>query len=259
MTENDYEYRGLMAELWDLFRGDTSRWDDRMLYRDLIRQTGEPVLDVGCGTGRILLDFMADGVDIDGVDNSPEMLDLCRQKAQAMGLQPNLYLQWMESLDLPRRYRTILAPSSSFQLVLEPEKARQAMGRFYAHLVQGGSLIMPFMEFWKEGDPLDTGWNQIAEKTRPSDGAIAKRWARARFDLENQLEHTEDRYEITLNGQVIASEEHRRSPATRWYTQAQVVELYKEAGFDHVYLLHDFTREPASPSDTLFTAIGEKR
>ena len=94
--EYKYEYRGLMAELWDLFRGDTSAWPDRMLYRQLISETGEPVLDVGCGTGRILLDFMQEGVDIDGVDNSPEMLDLCRQKAEALGLQPNLYLQQME-------------------------------------------------------------------------------------------------------------------------------------------------------------------
>src|SRR5687767_1710843 len=127
MASVEYEYQGLMAELWDLFRGDTSTWADRKLYRELVSETGEPVLDVGCGTGRILLDFLQDGVDIDGVDNSPEMLSLCRQKAEALGLQPKLYLQWMEALDLPRRYRTILVPSSSFQLVVEPQKARQAI------------------------------------------------------------------------------------------------------------------------------------
>jgi ubiquinone/menaquinone biosynthesis C-methylase UbiE len=255
----DYEYRGLMAELWDLFRGDTSTWADRRLYRQLIDETGEPVLDVGCGTGRILLDFLQEGLDIDGVDNSPEMLELCRQKAAALGLQPHLYLQWMETLDLPRRYRTILVPSSSFQLLVEAEKAQQAMARFYAHLLPGGSLIMPFMQLWQEGDALDSGWRQIGEKIRARDGALAKRWSRSLYDVETQLEHTQDRYELSINGQVIATEEHRRSPATRSYTQAQVIDLYQAAGFDTVRLLREFTREPASAQDVrLFTAIGRK-
>src|SRR5688572_2189461 len=205
----DYEYRGLMAELWDHFRGDTSTWADRMLYRDLVRETGEPVLDVGCGTGRILLDFLQEGIDIDGVDNSREMLDLCRKKADALGLQPKLYLQSMESLHLPRRYRTILVPSSSFQLLVDSDKAHLTMQRFYGHLPPGGSLIMPFMVLWKEGDPLDTGWQPRGEKVRESDGVLAKRWSRATYDVEEQLEHTEDRYELWRNGQLIASEEHR--------------------------------------------------
>ena len=78
MDDQDYEYRGLLAQTWDLFRGDTSQWTDRFFYREFINQHGGRVLDVGCGTGRLLLDYLMDGVDIEGVDNSPEMLTLCR-------------------------------------------------------------------------------------------------------------------------------------------------------------------------------------
>jgi len=95
-----YEYRGLMAATWDLFRGNTSRWADRFFYKEAIAQSGQPVLDVGCGTGRLLLDFLADGIDADGVDNSPEMLARCRQKADTLGLRPRLYEQPMEALEL---------------------------------------------------------------------------------------------------------------------------------------------------------------
>ncbi len=51
MTPSDYEYSGLMAQFWDLLRGDTSLWADRFFYLDVITQAGQPVLDVGCGTG----------------------------------------------------------------------------------------------------------------------------------------------------------------------------------------------------------------
>ena len=69
--DQDYEYRGMMASAWDLLRGDTSGWSDRPFYRDVIRESGDPVLAVGCGTGRLLLNYLAEGLDVDGVDNSP--------------------------------------------------------------------------------------------------------------------------------------------------------------------------------------------
>lgn len=120
MTATAYEYRGLMAEAWDVLRGDTSDWSDRFFYLDVVMQSGQPVLDVGCGTGRLLLDYAAQGIDIDGVDNSPEMLALCRAKAAAQGLAVAMYEQYVENLELPRHYQTILVPSSSLQLIVEP-------------------------------------------------------------------------------------------------------------------------------------------
>src|SRR5436190_23495097 len=123
MSAEDYEYRGLIAQAWDLLRGDTSEWEDRPFYRDIIRVNGQPVLDIGCGTGRLLLDYLVEGIDIDGVDVSPEMLELCRQKAHKRGLHPTLYQQPMEALDLSRSYRTIMVPSSSFQLLTDPHDA----------------------------------------------------------------------------------------------------------------------------------------
>lgn len=254
-----YEYRGAMAQFWDLLRGDTSKWEDRPFYRQIIAESGQPALDIGCGTGRLLLDYLQQGIDIDGVDNSPEMLMLCRQKAAQLGLQPALYQQGMETLDLPRPYRTILVPSSSFQLVIEPDAAAEALRRFYQHLAPGGALVMALLAY-HTGDhkePIVTGeWQQ--EVTRPEDGAIVRRWSRSMIDRVNQLEHTEDRYDVILNGEVVASESLSRSPATRIYTQAQVVELVERVGFTNVRVCSGFTRQPATPTDAVFTVLGAK-
>lgn len=253
----DYEYRGLLAASWDLFRGDTSNWEDKFFFQDLIEQYGQPVLDVGCGTGRLLLDFLGQGIDIDGVDNSPEMLVLCRQKAAGLGLDPTVYEAWMETLDLPRQYRTIMVPSSSFQLVVDPSKAAAAMRRLYDHLEPGGVLIMPFMIMRAPGALSETTeWRLTGEKERPEDGALVRRWSRARYDVENQLEHTEDRYEISRNGQLLAEEHHQRSPAVRWYSQSEAAALYKKTGFQEVQLFKGFTHDPATPEDMLFSMVG---
>src|SRR6185436_17912151 len=155
MATPNYEYYGLMAEFWDLFRGDTSTWEDRFFYLDAVKKYGQPVLDVGCGTGRILLDFMGQGIDIDGVDNSPDMLGLCKEKAEKLNLKPTIYQQEMDKLELPRKYQTILVPSSTFQLLLDPALPPKTMNRFYEQLLSGGVLVMPFMTLWITGRPLE--------------------------------------------------------------------------------------------------------
>src|SRR2546423_15571063 len=148
MDQESYEYTGMIADAWDLLRGDTSTWSDRFFYRELIGQHGQPVLDVGCGTGRLLLDYLAQGIDIDGADNSPEMLAICVEKAQRLGLNPRVFKQAMERLDLPRTYRMIMVPSSSFQLLIDPQDAQEAMHRFFRHLKSGGVLLMPLIPLW---------------------------------------------------------------------------------------------------------------
>jgi SAM-dependent methyltransferase len=253
LKSQTYEYWGLMASTWDHFLGQEARWEDTLFFREFISRHGQPVLEIGCGTGRLLLDYLAAGIIIDGVDNSPEMLAICHAKAQQRGLQPILFQQAMEWLDLPYRYRTIIIPASSFQLVTYPALARQALQQFSAHLEPGGVLAMRLMIRWQAGEPTQTDWRLTGEVVRPEDGAVLRRWSRASYEVENQLEHTEERYEVSLHGEIIASEHHRRSPAARWYTSTQGLNLLEEAGFTQVCLLGG-----QSDKEPIFTVCGKK-
>lgn len=254
MAVKPYEYHGLMAETWDLLRGDPSGRLDRDFYGEMIGRFGQPVLDVGCGTGRLLLDLLEVGVDVDGVDISPEMLALCREKGAQRGLSPVLYEQEIETLALPRRYRTILAPSSVLQLIADAVAVRQAMARLYAHLLPGGALVAPFMTLWREGMPLQREWE--AARMRERDGAMLHRMGRIWYEPQTECEHTEDLYQVVMNGEVVAMEHHRRSPANRSYTQTQARKLFTEAGFVDVQVVRGFTHEAVSGEELLFTVIG---
>lgn len=256
MTTPNYEYYGLMTTYWDLLRGDTSKWPDRFFYLDAIKQSGQPVLDVGCSSGRLILDYLAQGIDIDGVDISPEMIALCKQNAEKKNLKPNLYVQSMTELNLPRKYRTILVPSSSIQLLLEPGLPLQAMKRFYGHLESGGTLVSPFMTIWVDTDPLENEWAQ--EAIRPEDGATVRRRGWSRFNPVTNMEDTRDTWEIIKDGAVIQTEIHEQSPATLSYTQAKAIALFKEAGFENIQAFSEFTSDPVKPEDTLFSIIGTK-
>jgi SAM-dependent methyltransferase len=245
-----------MAQAWDVLRGDTSNWPDRTFWLEIVREHGQPVLDIGCGMGRLLLDYLQQGIDIDGVDNSPEMLELCRQKAADLGLSPNLYEQYMETLELPRRYGTILIPSSSLQLIVEPRLVDQVLVRALDHLLPGGVAAASIMTLWKEGDPLESEWEHTA--TREEDGVKYRRVSKSRYDPESECEHTKDLYQMIVDDRVVAEETHRRSPATRSYDQAQARDLFERAGFRDVQLYSEFTFDPVKEDDTLFVVIAQK-
>lgn len=252
----EYEYKGLMAEAWDVLRGDTSNWADRYFYLEIIQKYGQPVLDVGCGTGRLLLDYLQEGVDVDGVDNSPEMLVICQHKADELKLEPNLYEQYVEDLELPRKYQTILIPSSSLQLIIEPEAVEQAMRRLYNHLLPNGIVVASIMTLWNEGEPLESEWEKTA--VRETDGARFRRVARSWFDPISQCEHTEDLYQQIIDDIVVSEELHQRSPATRSYSQHQAKELFEKTGFQNIHLFKEFTFDAVEREDSLFTVTGQK-
>jgi len=253
MTEGDVEYVGLMAEAWDALRGDTSDWDDRHFFLDLIRERREPVLDVGCGTGRLLLDYLGQGIDVDGVDNSAEMLALCRRKAARLGLRPNLHLQSMAELDLPRRYRTIIVPSSSFQLLLDRDEARRALDAFHRHLEPEGTLAMPIIVL---DEAYDRSWTAEALL---EDGSTVRRTARETFDLVRRNESTDDLYEVFRDGELIRSERHARDRATLAWTPDELRDALEAHGFVDLEFLSGFTRRPHDPADEIFTVLAGRR
>jgi ubiquinone/menaquinone biosynthesis C-methylase UbiE len=252
VTDPDVEYVGLIAEAWDALRGDTSDWDDRHFYLALIRERGEPVLDVGCGTGRLLLDYLGQGIDVDGVDNSAPMLAICRRKAERLGQTPNLYLQSMTELDLPRRYRTIIVPSSSFQLVLDRDAAGRTLDAFRRHLEPGGTLAMPIIALTRA---YDRSWT--AEAT-VEDGSTVRRTAHETYDLARRIESTDDLYEVFRDGELVRSERHVRDSATLAWTPDELRAALERHGFVDLEFLSGFTRKPHQPDDAVYTVLARR-
>jgi SAM-dependent methyltransferase len=254
----ELEYTGLMALGWDALRGDTSAWEDRAFYLDLIRACGEPVLDVGCGTGRLLLDYLGLGIDIDGVEIPPDMVAILRAKANQAGLDLGRRVQLgaMESLDLPRRYRVILVPSSSFQLLLDPAHARAAMAGFRDHLAPGGTLAMPWIDVAQ--DHPGGAEDRFEKEALLSDGSTIRRTYRGWYDPTTELEHTDDLYERIVDGIVVERERQVRSPATRHYSTPAITALHEAAGFGDVRFLSGFSDEPMQPSDRIVTTLAKR-
>src|SRR6516225_8849018 len=83
-------YRGLAALHWaSLDMSKPSR--DLVYFQERVKEGRGPALDIGCGTGRILLPLLAEGCAVEGVDISEEMLACCQRRAVSFGVTPTLY------------------------------------------------------------------------------------------------------------------------------------------------------------------------
>jgi len=133
-------YTGLVAELYGVLR---SADPDPAPYERFVRRWGEPALELACGDGDPLLDLVASGLDVHGLDSSADMLDRCRRRAADRRIGVTLHHGRMQSMSLPYRYRCAYLAGASFNLLPDDEAALGALRRLAAHLLPGGAALVP--------------------------------------------------------------------------------------------------------------------
>ncbi len=187
-------HHGLMARWWAEFNHDG---DDIQYFRCAIEESGEPALDAGCGTGRLLLPLRRVGIDVDGSDASADMLSWCQRAAEAEGLRVSLHQQAMHELELPRHYRTIVV-CGAFGLGGTRADDLEGLRRIRAHLTRGGTFVMdhylPNREmgktwaYWAEKPELPRPWSTRGDRRRARDGTELE--LRTRLVALDPLEQT---------------------------------------------------------------------
>jgi ubiquinone/menaquinone biosynthesis C-methylase UbiE len=259
IKESELSYRGIRASIYDAMIAQNNI-GDLEFFRNAIAANGEPALENGCGTGRLLVEFVAAGLDVEGLDISPEMLDICRLKAEERGCQVTLHEQKMQLFTSKRRYRTIYIPISTFGLIAEVDEAKKALRRFFEHLEPQGKVYIPLHLPSPEDIAVDVTVSDHCqfrrEYTRSEDGAVFRCWERPKYDLENQLRHSEFRYEKLDAGEIVSVENYAMS--FRWYTQEQFKIMLQAAGFSEILAVRSYTLEPATDKDLSFAFIGTR-
>jgi SAM-dependent methyltransferase len=251
------DYTGLAVTAWELFSTDEVGPDDAFFHA-IVAQFGEPALDIGCGSGRLLLPMLGDGVDIEGVEPSADMLALCRERAATRGLQPVLHQQLLQTLDLPRRYRTMFVSCGTLHLVVDHAEVVDALRRLHDHLLPGGAAVLtafaPWVYIWAEG-PFGKDWHPRASRTLPDGTDLVKEGMLLGVNKTEQTAEYAVRYR-RLRGETVLDEQICQTPL-RWYYKHELSMMLEQVGLQVTSVTGNYTDEPVTDDHnvTVWVAI----
>jgi SAM-dependent methyltransferase len=213
-------------------------------YVGLARQVNGPVLDIACGTGRVLLPILQAGVDAEGMDLFEPMLDTARRNAAALGLAPVLHHGDMANFQLPRRYALVMITFNAFCHMLTTEDQLGCLARIRRHLLPGGLLAFDgsFPGLAWIGAPQDRRELEVQTK-HPRTGQTLRCYDTRSFDRVAQVQRSQN--EVVLDEadgttRII----HRSEFLVRWTYKAEMELLLRAAGFARFEVYGGFDRRP---------------
>ena len=238
-------YQSLEAELHDLF------WDSEgpaaelpLLKKFLARHPGQ-ALELGCGSGRLLLPLLEEGFEIEGLDNAPTMIALCKAAAARRKLAPVLHCGELAQLPAKKRYQAVAIPAFTLQLLPDPIAA---VKQIWELLAEGGGLYFSVFYPWAEleGDLPEGEFYPDHSLTLP-DGKKASIATSHRLDREQQILTRTHRYQISQNEQV--EREHESTQTIRYCEEADWIHLLDAMGFQLTTTFRDFLPEITESSE----------
>lgn len=222
------EYGELSTKLYEITKpvGYSMSGDIEYYYEKLKNRPG-PVLEAGAGTGRMLIPFLKEGITIDGVDISAEMLEQCKVNMQEHQVHTNLFNQDLLQLDLKQAYQTIIMPTGSFCL-LPGNHINAFLQRLYNHLEEGGQFIFDTLL------PTDFKTDEITISNYPltaESGILFTNTSKDIDWLEQKVSYIH-KYELLRKGAVEKTEISHFT--LYWYGMKELELLLKNIGFSSV-------------------------
>jgi SAM-dependent methyltransferase len=262
MTESGtYNEYMSIAELYDHVLPYRER-QDVGFFVEAAKEYGGPVLEVGCGTGRVLIPTARAGVAITGLDLSPHMLEVCRRKLAAepeeVLMRVNLVEEDMRKFELGKTFRLVTLPFRPFQHLTTVEDQLASLGCIRRHLAEDGKLILDIFNPSLESLARTTFGEEVSEEPEFSmqDGRrVIRRHKVVSRDEPNQINFVELIYYVSHpDGR---KERLVQAFPMRYLFRFEAEHLLARAGFEVEQLYADYDKSPYGskyPGELIFVA-----
>jgi len=207
------------------------------------------VLELGCGTGRILLPIARAGRDITGIDASAHMLDRCRSKLdgepEEVRRRVVLHQSDVREFELGERFALVIAPFRVFQHMTTIDDQLRLLGAVARHLEPGGRFVFDvFNPNFAALLSADGTEHEDTPDQQLPDSRLFRRTARVkRVRWLDQVSEVELLYYVTPRAEATP-ERFVQAFDMRWFLRAELLHLLVRAGFREIVTYGDMDRAP---------------
>jgi SAM-dependent methyltransferase len=250
-----------VALYYDLQHNPTA---DVPFYRERLPGAEARVLEIGCGTGRVLLPLAPDCRHIHGIDHSPAMLEICRRKLAQSGLpaeSATLTQGDIAGFELGQRFDLIIAPYRVFQNLETDAQVAGLFGGLRRHLAPGGRAILNAFRPNAPREALCRSWvSQAEEYGGESPLAEGRRvvwhYRRARLVPEPLVFYPEFIYRLYARSGQLEKETVMSLPMRCWYPD-DFAGVVREHGFEITGKWGGYLGEPWGEGPELVVEFAE--
>lgn len=225
--------------------------EDRDFYLNLIQEG--PVLEIGCGTGRIIEPLARAGLETHGIETSAAMLAAARRRLQGV---PNAHLHQMSAtaLSLPDRFAWVIWPLNVLWHLTELETQIRALRAARAHSIAGGSIVVDLSNPLTMQDRQNAG--EVRRRFGAKDGDDDVSGFSSAHDVESeQLLEIDLWYErVTPDGALRRS---TTSLALRYTYRFELQLMLEAAGYRVRQLYGSYDLEPYDSDAPNLLLVGE--
>lgn len=243
MTDRDAGYPDDWAPYYQAHLAEFDR-EDVAYYRDRATAAEGPVLEMACGTGRIYLDVLEAGVDVDGFDASDGSLSLLRERASERGLEPSVWQADMRSFQVERAYDLVYCPFNAIQHLHGIDDQLASLESVYDALAPGGTYV--FDVFVPSFEVICGTYDTWQTTTLTLEGETFEHRSRSRIvDEVAQLVAVEQAI-VDADGETVDSTSHR----IKLLPKREIELIVRESPFESWTVTGDFTDEPLADGHT---------
>ena len=253
---------GCISEFYDYEPAYRDR-NDVQFFVDQAREADGAVLEIGCGTGRVLIPTAQAGIEIWGLDASANMLAKCRQKLAAehsdVRSRVQLHEGDMRTFELGRKFKLITLPFRPFQHLITIEDQLACLATIHRHLEPDGKLILdifnPSLKFLADESILQQERGNEPEFVTPDGRRVLRRDCIVKRDLFKQVSDIELIHYVTHpDGR---SERLVDAFPMRYFFRYEAEHLLARSGFKVESLFADYEKNPYGstyPGELIFIA-----
>ena len=246
------------AEVYDCQVSDSARTADVPLWLALAEESGGPVLELGCGTGRVTIPLARAGRDVTGLDMSPNMLAIARRKLEQESTEVRERIRFVEGdmrdFSLDQRFGSIIVPFSAFQVLLERDDQKRCLACCARHLKPRGRLAIDVFHPRLSRLAAEGSVEEEPHEFPGPEGATVKWSGHTDYDIANQRLRSRWRYEcVTAQGEVTT---RKHLLELHYFFRFEMEWMLEACGFAVEALYGDFDRSEftAESGEMIFVA-----